>query len=235
MTESNAAGAARTTGNERSTLRSTDAATLRALAHPLRIKILNIIDDSGEITATEIAERTGQTVANCSFHLRTLAKHGYIERAPQQGTAKPWRAVHRGRELSPDPMNPDSVRGAGALAKMMVHEESERVMAFLDHQLVREGLRPDWIKAVTVSTASFWATFEEIEALREDLIALTERFAGRIEDPSLRPEGATFARMFATLNPEDLPRERPNPDSRSAVSTAIAEPSPAQERRDDND
>jgi hypothetical protein len=56
---------------------------------------------------------------------------------------------------------------------------------------------PEWMDAVTVSGAGFWATAEELTEFSETLQHLTDRFAGRSEDPSQRPAGARPIRLFA--------------------------------------
>src|SRR5690606_30942861 len=60
-----------------------DPARLRALAHPIRLRLIEELGDLGEATATDCARRVGESVASCSFHLRQLEKYGYVERAEQ--------------------------------------------------------------------------------------------------------------------------------------------------------
>ena len=55
-------------------LSTSDPATMRALAHPLRLDLLDLLGD-GPLTATQCAEATGESVASCAYHLGTLAKY----------------------------------------------------------------------------------------------------------------------------------------------------------------
>ncbi|HZP73797.1 MAG TPA: helix-turn-helix domain-containing protein [Gaiellaceae bacterium] len=67
---------------------------LRALAHPIRLRLLRLAAVDGEVTSTSASERTGESTANCSFHLRLLGKYGFLE--PGVGRTRrdrPWRAV----------------------------------------------------------------------------------------------------------------------------------------------
>lgn len=185
---------------------SSDPAVLRALAHPLRIEILAVLDDLEEATATEIAERVGESPSNCSFHLRQLEKAGYIERGEQRGTAKPWRPVHDSRNLRPDEHDPESVRSSAAIGAMYVQREASRVVDFLTTAPVHE---PDWVGAVTVNTTEFWATAEEMQDLAVRIATLTEHLQGRAHDPSKRPPGSRRGHLFATLNPD--PTSEPTP------------------------
>ena len=109
----------------------TDPSRIRALAHPLRLELLEFIGDVGEATATQCAEHTGESVANCSFHLRTLAKAGFIDPAPSRGREKPWRAAARSRRLDVDPADPASLTAMTELVGLMVGREAERFRSFV--------------------------------------------------------------------------------------------------------
>src|SRR5260370_19739100 len=75
----------------------TDARTMRALAHPVRIALLEELVLGGALTATEIGERIGESPTTCSFHLRQLAKYGFVEEAGGgKGRARPWRLTSIG-------------------------------------------------------------------------------------------------------------------------------------------
>ena len=58
-----------------------DALALRALAHPLRLKLHALVGREGSITAAEAARQFGVSQALASHHLRQLAKYGYVEPA----------------------------------------------------------------------------------------------------------------------------------------------------------
>jgi DNA-binding transcriptional ArsR family regulator len=69
-----------------------DAKTIRALAHPVRIALLEALVDAGTLTATEAGEHVGESPANASFHLRQLAKYGFVEEAEGgTGRRRPWQ------------------------------------------------------------------------------------------------------------------------------------------------
>ena len=55
------------------TLKPTDARAMRALAHPVRVALLEALVHTGTLTATQASELLGESPANCAFHLRTLA------------------------------------------------------------------------------------------------------------------------------------------------------------------
>src|SRR5262245_60240338 len=91
-----AAGDALTAGRaaEPDLLRITDARMLRALAHPARIAILEHLALDGPATATQCADVAGLSPSACSYHLRALARFGFIEPAPDgaaDGRHRPWQ------------------------------------------------------------------------------------------------------------------------------------------------
>ncbi len=76
-------------------VRLTDPKMMRALAHPARIAIWTHIALRGSVTATECAEVAGLSPSACSYHLRTLARYGFIEEdraSAANGRERPWRA-----------------------------------------------------------------------------------------------------------------------------------------------
>jgi DNA-binding transcriptional ArsR family regulator len=180
-------------------LRSSDPAVLRALAHPLRVEILAVIDELEEATATQIAERVGESPSNCSFHLRTLEKAGFIVRAEAKGTSKPWKSAHRSRDLRPDPNDVDSVRSSSTIGALYVQHEADRMIRFL--QAHGNGRLPEWVDGVTVNISTFWATPDELARFAEDVAHLADRFRDR-HDPANRPVGSHKSHFFATLNPD---------------------------------
>lgn len=197
--------------SERRELRTGDPETLKALAHPVRVDILSLLDKHGEKTASQLAELLDQTVANCSFHLRTLEKYGYVERAEQRGREKPWRAAHESRNLSPDPSDPQSIVASSRVAVLYVQNEMQRLMQDLQRGALDPN-QPEWVSATTVNNSDFWATAEEMTDLVERVIALVEPFRGRGADPTLRPAGARRGRLFAAVNP-DHDSEPHDPDA----------------------
>src|SRR5580658_8698754 len=87
----------------------TDVRTMRALAHPVRIALLEALTLGGAMTATEAGERIGETPTTCSFHLRQLAKYGFVEEAGGgRGRARPWRVTSIGMNISTKNEGPEA-------------------------------------------------------------------------------------------------------------------------------
>ncbi|GAA3838862.1 helix-turn-helix domain-containing protein [Sphaerisporangium flaviroseum] len=77
--------------------RVSDPQTLKAVAHPLRVRLLGALRMDGPATATELAVRFGESSGSTSYHLRQLARYGFVEEDPEQRDARErrWRSVHR--------------------------------------------------------------------------------------------------------------------------------------------
>ncbi|MCQ2001107.1 winged helix-turn-helix domain-containing protein [Arthrobacter zhaoxinii] len=174
-----------------------DPVQIRALAHPVRLELLGHLDDVGTATATECAAAIGESVASCSYHLRILARHGFIEQVERQGREKPWKPVSLHRSHVIDPEAPGSVHAVSAVAAIEVDRQLKRIQSWLRRS---PALPPEDLEVSTVHEARTYATHEEILQLREELWHLAQRFEGRWENPEQRPEGAVPVRLFSVLN-----------------------------------
>ena len=69
---------------------------LRALAHPLRVRMIGLLRTEGPATATTLAKRLGESTGATSYHLRQLAAYGLIEEDPERhghGRERWWRSA----------------------------------------------------------------------------------------------------------------------------------------------
>ena len=74
--------------------RQMGSAAMRAPAHPTRTALLEALHVHDTLTATEASELLGMTPTNCAFHLRALARFGFVEQAGiGPGRRRPWRAL----------------------------------------------------------------------------------------------------------------------------------------------
>lgn len=177
--------------------RITDPQRVRALAHPLRLELLDVLKIEGEATATRCAELTSESVASCSFHLRMLAKYGFVEEVERPGRQKPWRRTAAGFSASADFDSPESVNALQEMSTFIVEREADRLRGWI----ARAGQEPaEWIEASSICTSAFWATSKELAELNAAMLELTERFKDRWDDPKTRPEGARIARLLSATS-----------------------------------
>lgn len=177
------------------------ADAIKAMTHPLRLRLLALFDSDSELTATQCAERTGESVASCSFHLRQLEKYGHVERAEAHGKERPWRVVSRGYAVRPDAADPGSWPAAKAFSSMFVAEQFARLQRWIADA---DSDDPDWLYATTQTQQEYWATRDELDDLSRRLEELTAPFRDRIDDPGRRPAGARRAHLFGAVW-SDLP------------------------------
>jgi DNA-binding transcriptional ArsR family regulator len=189
-------------------LEITDSRVLAALAHPLRVALLYQLNALGSRTASQCAKALGETPANCSYHLRQLAKVGLVVREEAvDGRERPWRSVYTGLDLHPpvDDPDPEVVTAARATRAALANAEIEEHTR-LARQYLRLERRADkaWRDASSMGSYSLRLTPEELEALVEALDAAIRPFIGLTRaDP---PEGAQPVHLDykAFLRPELL-------------------------------
>ena len=156
-----------------------DPRVLRALAHPVRNRILDEIEASGPVRAADIARELGIPANQASFHLRQLAKYGLVEEAPEEGRDRRdrvWRAS-TGSAMS---VNLTELEGApGGRAAVRVFRDNKVAWG---HHVVDRAFATDHPKGSGVFTAADHAlklTDDEAHQLRQEMDDLVETWAGR--------------------------------------------------------
>ncbi|GAA3127039.1 ArsR/SmtB family transcription factor [Streptosporangium carneum] len=177
----------------------TDPRSLRALAHPIRLALLEVLGVLGTATATRCAELTGESVASCSFHLRTLAEYGFIERAPSHTREKPWRLAKPVQSV--DTATENTPMG-NALTEVFLEKEFSRLRAWRRRV---ESEPEDWQAASLVLGATLWMTSTELAEFREFIRSMIVGYLDRVEKAELRPEGARPVRLFMASSAERPP------------------------------
>jgi hypothetical protein len=166
--------------------RLTDAPSLQALTHPTRLALLEAIGIAGSLTATQASAQVGESPTACAYHLRTMARLGFIEEAGGgHGRERPWRLVNAGMSV-PDSDDPVVAAAGEALTKALVERFLGRIRAF---ELARTQLDPAVQAATGVMQSVVFATPAEVEQLRAEILALLLGFIDRM-DPAARPPGS---------------------------------------------
>jgi DNA-binding transcriptional ArsR family regulator len=182
----------------------TDAQTMRALAHPVRIALIEELSIAGPMTATQVGERIGESPTTCSFHLRQLAKYGFVEEAGGgKGRARPWRMTSIGMSFSPAHDDPDAEIAAGALTRLFRERQLDRYRTWLQ---TRATYPRRWREAAGDSEWAAYLTAGELEQLNDELvILLRSRFHERLTDPSKRPPGSALVELLMFAYPISPP------------------------------
>lgn len=177
----------------------TDPQAIRALAHPLRIDLVELLG-GGPMTAAECARALGNTQANCSFHLRQLAKYGFVAEAPPgpDRRERRWQLLDYEQTWSAAD-NPELTR---ALDEVFIRREAGRLLDWT----ARSGSEPmEWRRLALFGGATLPLTPEEVEDVRRRLGELAEhvmaKYGDRIGDRGTWPEGSRPVRMLTAITP----------------------------------
>lgn len=175
----------------------TDPRAIRALAHPTRLALLEIVFGEGQATATRCGELSGQSVASCSFHLRSLAKHGFIEVVPGPGREKPWRLTSVTQRLSGDRLDADGRAAAEAFDEFFLGHEFARMRAWWATRARASTADRPWHEASIMTGATAWLTLAELTEVEAELHELVQRrFVAQRADPAERPADTRPVRLF---------------------------------------
>ncbi|MFF1871247.1 winged helix-turn-helix domain-containing protein [Kitasatospora herbaricolor] len=177
---------------------SADPAADRLPEHEIRTALLDLLAEVGTVTATEAAGRLGHSSGLCSFHLRQLARYGYVEEAPHRGgRARPWRLRQQAPAADADQLE------FGDLARGLEDESWQR---WLDG---RDQAPAGWRHDEAFSAVAY-LTPEEMSAVAAAVRRALAPYRDREQRPLARPEGARPVAVVTRLFPL-LPTEAGGP------------------------
>ncbi|HEY7145720.1 MAG TPA: helix-turn-helix domain-containing protein [Streptosporangiaceae bacterium] len=187
----------------------TDPRALRAMAHPARIAIAQHLALDGPATATECARFTGLSPSACSYHLRTLARYGFIEPDPDSAPDarnRPWRARAMQVSVPEEAGQSEAMRSAAALLTEQLHTQFTAMRArYYRHEAQYPAA---WQGAAQVHQDVVHVTPDELRKLAEALQELMRPL--RRLDRAARPPGARRVHVLADLIPELSPGAEPH-------------------------
>lgn len=151
-----------------------DVGALRALAHPLRVRIFDILSQLGPQTASSLAEQLGESSGSTSYHLRALAKQDLIREVEGKGSARErwWERPHGSISMG----DPSATRTpAGRAASQIVTTEfyrqrHEQLMQFFTDSARREPAETP----ATLTTANTRLTQPQFEKLSAEIMSLID-------------------------------------------------------------
>lgn len=186
--------------------RITDARALRALGHPVRLALLEALS-AGPLTATEAGELIDETPTTCSFHLRQLARYGFVEEAGGgRGRARPWRLTKPGWSAPARPDDPEYTRASQALDRVLLDRYAQRLRSFVD---AAPTYPREWYEAATGTQQIYHVTPAELSELTAAQRELAERYHARwdarMTDPSTRPTGTLPVEVLFFAYPVGAP------------------------------
>lgn len=157
--------------------RITDLGTLKAISHPLRMRLYRALFVARTATASQLADQVDEAVSLVSYHLRKLAEHGLIEEAEAQssdGRERWWRLSSHGFSIRDEDIKdaPELNAAAAAFGRTVGEQRALMHRRFIDE-------RGTWSDAWrSASFASEWLprlTAAELDALGTELEAVVRR------------------------------------------------------------
>jgi DNA-binding transcriptional ArsR family regulator len=181
--------------------------SIRALAHPARMAIIDALATGEELTATQCAELTGLSPSATAYHLKLLGRHGLVETASPRPDRRerPWRSVGRHIRADLDTSTPARASATAAVAAAYMDTTRAIGVAFVEagHD------EPEEWRDAALNNADLWLTAEEFHQVAEELAAVIAPYRRRT-----RPVGSRLVRVMNVVVPHR--RARPEPGPRQA-------------------
>jgi DNA-binding transcriptional ArsR family regulator len=198
----------------------TDPRMMRALAHQARIAIWMYLGLHGPATATQCAEVAGLSPSACSYHLRTLAKYGFVEEdrtSAADGRERPWRARLIAFSIEDRPDVPAVSQMASQLLVENMRASADETRArYLDRKAEYPA---DWRAAVGEMFSVAHVTPDELNQMREKVVEVMAPYV-RL-DPAERPPGVLPVRIMLDMFPWFEPEEANLASQRGAAPPGL--------------
>ena len=180
-----------------------DPRALRALAHPLRLALLDQLMAFGPQTASQCAAVVGSTASNCSYHLRSLERFGLVESMDAvDGRERPWRSAATGFQFGTDGSDPAD--SAAAIAEeVLSHNRIDRGARLAHRALDQAGqLSPEWRNAMGAASYALRMTPQELEELGGKLDALIRPYIALTRDGAPADSAVVHLQLDAFRHPD---------------------------------
>ena len=192
--------------------RELDLVALRALAHPLRVQLLDTLSTYGSFTASGLAERLGESSGATSYHLRQLEKHGFVREVEGKGTSRErwWERVPGGINVgSAEAISSPAGRSAAGMIFRQMRYNNERMLV----DFVERGpdeLSEDWLDGAVVSTMNTRLTPEQMRKFVSEVMKLADKYVLPYKNqnvPNSRPVLVNF-QTFPVLDGDVIPDDK---------------------------
>ncbi|MBB5617108.1 ArsR/SmtB family transcription factor [Microcella frigidaquae] len=203
--------------------RAADLDGLKALAHPLRVQIIEALSTYGEQTASGLAERLGESSGATSYHLRQLEKHGYVREVADRGTGRErwWERVPGPIHLGSPEL--DATEAGRAASRVIMREWLHHREAGLRDVIERghEALSPEWRDALALQSASMHVTAAQLDELNHQIVDLIIGFAREHRGqrvPGSRPVHVQYY-AYPVLDGVEIPLDASAGDAATGTAT----------------
>ncbi|MEV0714983.1 winged helix-turn-helix domain-containing protein [Asanoa sp. NPDC050611] len=165
----------------------TEVDELKAVTHPLRVRMLGALRADGPATATELARRFDTDTGTTSYHLRKLARFGFVEEAEQRdGRERRWQASQPTTTWDEAALAATG-EGRAALSVMRRHQLAALERAVSAYEAAQTDLPPEWVAVSGMGDVRARLTPTSLGELERRIEALIEEFAAAdADDPAAR-------------------------------------------------
>jgi DNA-binding transcriptional ArsR family regulator len=181
-----------------------DLAGLRALTHPLRLKLLGELRRHGPATASGLGARLGESSGATSYHLRELAKAGFVVDEPGRGTTRErwWKSAHRSTHMELPAGGGDALPVGAEYMRLIARTYAESMLHFTDSiETIADDYGEEWNDGFTLSDYQVELTPAEASEL---IAKLNETILPYRRDAGI-PEGARKATVQFQVFPARVP------------------------------
>ncbi|MEU2167910.1 winged helix-turn-helix domain-containing protein [Micromonospora chersina] len=178
-----------------------DPLALRALAHPLRLRLCALVGREGSLTAADAARQLGISQALASHHLRQLAKYGFVEHADAgDSRERPWRITAASHRFEAADGSAEARESVELLDRYFVEQASAQLA---DWQQRRADEDPRWAEHAGVSQSLLYLTVEEFVELKQRWEEIVTPLVQRrpLGDPGKRPVDAVPVNLTLVAAP----------------------------------
>ncbi|SNT59161.1 Helix-turn-helix domain-containing protein [Streptosporangium subroseum] len=158
-----------------------EASALKGLAHPVRLRLVGLLDHHGPATATQLAAQIGENTGSTSYHLRQLARHGLIEDIPGRGKGKErwWRSRAFDLDVDRFRRDPETAEAAESLLADMIRQRGAELTRWMEES--RATPRP-WLEAGAHKHMALRLTREELADLTREVSQVLDAHHERARD-----------------------------------------------------
>lgn len=154
----------------------TDLAALKAFAHPRRQHIIQHLTEQGPATSAMLARALDLNTGATSYHLRELARHGFVEEVSVEGAHGRERWWGAARQDLRFPLRSEQDPATRAVMDEMTgYSLSRDIAAFQEASRAMDPSDP-WADAFPFSRGSITVTREELARFFEEYIDLLKRY-----------------------------------------------------------
>ncbi|MHB2028537.1 MAG: helix-turn-helix domain-containing protein [Acidimicrobiales bacterium] len=154
----------------------------------MRLALLEALALEGPLTATAAGELIAESPTTCSFHLRQLAKYGFVEEdSPGPGRQRPWKLAFDGLRIRGVHDDAETNVAAKSLERLFFDRALARLRNFLD---TKSDFPAPWRRASETTQSLLYLTPDELVEVTGELRELLEQRRLERLDPTSRPDGA---------------------------------------------